>query len=144
MIDRRKFVKDTCTACIGIIASGSIASLLSSCSSLAVYTTTVNNNILKVPLESILPGEKMKIIRSKTLDYDVLLVIGQDKSYKSFLMRCTHQDNILVANKNGLTCNLHGSTYNLNGEVTKGPSSKPLELLKTVEEDDFILIKLKG
>ncbi|HNQ61673.1 MAG TPA: Rieske (2Fe-2S) protein [Bacteroidia bacterium] len=143
MHTRRKFVKESCTACLAILAGSSIASLLSSCSSLSVFTTSIENNVLKVPKDNILPEETMKIIRSKSLGYDVLLILGLNKTHKAFLMRCTHQDNILVANKNGLSCNLHGTQYDLNGMVTRGPASKPLELLKVSEENNLILINLK-
>ena len=142
MADRRKFIKDSCTTCVGLLAFSSLASLLSSCSALPVYSTSVNDNIIRIPLDSILPDEKMKIIRSKTLAYDILLVLKEDKKHISLLMRCTHQDNILVATQKGMTCNLHGSTFNLNGDVTKGPASRPLQKLKTIEENQHITIYL--
>ncbi len=140
MSDRRKFIKDSCTVCAGMLAFTAIASLLSSCAALPVYSTTVKDNLIQVPLESILPDEQMKIIRSKSLAYDILLVLKQDKKHISFLMKCTHQDNILVATKQGMVCNLHGSHFDLNGDVKIGPASKPLKRLKTIEENNFINI----
>lgn len=142
MSTRRTFIKKSCTACVGLLAATSLASLLNSCASLPVYSTMVENNVIRVPLESIGPEEKMKIVRSKSLAYDVLLIIKDDKMHKSFLMKCTHQDNVLVANSNGLTCNLHGSTFNLNGKATKGPATRPLISLQTTEENNFIIINL--
>lgn len=140
MSDRRKFIKDSCTACVGLLAFTSLSSLLSSCASLPVYSATVTNNLIQVPLESILPDEQMKIIRSKSLAYDILLVLKKDKKHLSFLMKCTHQDNILVATKQGMVCNLHGSHFDLNGDVKNGPASKPLLRLKTIEENNYINI----
>jgi nitrite reductase/ring-hydroxylating ferredoxin subunit len=140
MSDRRKFIKDSCTACVGLLAMTSMASLLSSCTSLTVYSTKVENGILTIPLTSFLPEEKMIIIRSKALTYDILLVRGEAGDHKAFLMKCSHQDNILVANNKGLTCNLHGSTFDLNGQATKGPATKPIQKLKTTEANDNILI----
>lgn len=139
---RRKFIKDSCTACLGFMAFSSVASLLSSCASLRVYSATIQNDLLQIPLESIHPEEKMKIIRSKTLAYDVLLILKEDKMHKAFLMKCSHQDNILVANKNGMSCNLHGSTFDLNGNVITGPASKPLQNLKTETNSESITIYL--
>ena len=120
----------------------SIASLLSSCAALPVYNAAVQGDFIQVPLASILPNEKMKIIRSKTLTYDILLVLKENKMHKAFLMKCSHQDSILVANNSGMNCNSHGSMFNLEGQVTKGPASRPLQLLKTTEENNFITIWL--
>jgi len=142
MTDRRKFIKDSCTACVGMLAFSSLASLLSSCASIPVYSTSVRDNLIQIPLTSILPDEKMKIIRSKTLAYDILLILKEDKNHISFLMKCTHQDNILVATNKGFTCNLHGSNFNLNGDVLNGPASRPLKKLKTIEEENSINIYL--
>ena len=125
-----------------MLAFSSLASLLSSCASIPVYSTSVRDNLIQIPLTSILPDEKMKIIRSKTLAYDILLILKEDKNHISFLMKCTHQDNILVATNKGFTCNLHGSNFNLNGDVLNGTASRPLKKLKTIEEENSINIYL--
>ncbi len=129
--------------CLGLLTAASAATLLEGCTSLPLYKTVAQNDQLTIPKSSILPGEKLKLIRCETIDYDVLLVIAEDKNHQALLMKCTHADNILIANLNGLSCNLHGSTFNLKGEVTNGPANYPLQKFKTNEDENNINIFLK-
>lgn len=142
MSNRRQFIKDSCTFCIYAVGAVSFSSLLSRCASLPVYKATTVNNIVSIPVASILPNEKIKIIRTDKLEYDILLVTNEDKSYHALLMQCTHQDNPLVATSGGLSCNMHGSTFNLNGEVTKGPAARALKQFGVTEENNNINIHL--
>lgn len=128
--------------CIAVTGIGAISSLLTACVPLSVYKTTVTDNFISVPLGSILPEDKLLIVRTDKLNHDILLVIKENKNYFAFKMQCTHFDNALVANKRGLTCNLHGSSFDLNGEVINGPASRSLKKFKVIEENNNINIYL--
>lgn len=117
-----------------------MASILSSCASVNVYSTSVENNLIQVPLDSFSIEEKMKIIRSKSLANDILLIRTEQQIYKAILMKCTHQDNILVLSNKRLTCNMHGSNFDLNGNALNGPASRPLKQFKVIQEANFINI----
>lgn len=143
MINRRDFLKNTCTLCLAAGGMGAVTAFLSGCASLPVYNTAITENTLRIPALSLSPEENLKIIRSEKLDYDILLVKRQDKGYEALKMKCTHLDNGLVATKNGLICNLHGSRYNLQGEVTVGPALTALQKFKTETSNEQIIIFLK-
>lgn len=143
MITRRKFVVESCSACLGLLAVASGASLLAGCASVSEFQATVDNNTITVPLASIAEGEKIKVVRAKQLAYDILLVVGENKDYRALEMRCTHANNILSASNTGLFCNFHGSAFNLRGEVTNGPAMSPLKNFRTTEENNLITIYLK-
>lgn len=141
VMERRAFIKQSCTACMAFAGVSVLSSLLSGCASVAVYKTTVTNNIISVPRSSILPDEHVKIIRAGQLEYDILLVMKRDNSLPTALqMKCTHRDNELVATSGGLMCNLHGSSFNLEGDVTQGPATENLKKFKVAEENNIITI----
>ena len=142
MNGRREFIKNSCTLCLALAGSGSLAFLASACASLPVYKTTVAGNVISIPVADIPAEEKYKIIRAASMAYDIMLVRETDKSFIALLMKCTHVGNPLVAGNHGLVCNFHGSTFDLQGQVTHGPATKPLEKLKVIREDDSINIYL--
>lgn len=143
MTHRRDFLKNTCTLCLGMVTVASTSILLEGCTSLPLFKATAIDGEIQIPKSSFLPDEKMKMIRCESLDYDILLVLQDDKNHQALLMKCTHADNILIANLNGLSCNLHGSTFNLKGEVTNGPANFPLQKFRTTENMNHINIHLK-
>lgn len=140
MTTRRDFIKNTCTACFGVAITGAF---LESCANLPVYKTSVKDDTIIVPLSTILPEEKSKIIRTDQFDYDILLVRNENGNNQALLMKCTHLDNGLVVNKNGLSCNLHGSRFDLNGEVTNGPATQQLKKYRITETNTELIIHLK-
>jgi len=142
MNNRRRFIRDSCKACLGIAALSAIPFLFNSCTPISLISLETAGDRIAVPLESFLPDENLKIIRSKKLDYDILLVRRPDGQNSALLMKCTHMDNILSANKNGLTCNMHGSRFSLKGEVMHGPAVESLRTFKVLEESNHLIIFL--
>jgi nitrite reductase/ring-hydroxylating ferredoxin subunit len=120
-----------------------LVGLFSSCTSLPVFKTSVVGGKLIVPIDTFLPGENRKIVRSMELDYDVMLVKKTDNDFYSLLMKCTHQDNRVVSGNSMLACNLHGSTFDMEGNVTNGPSTDPLKRLQTETSDNTIVIHIQ-
>ena len=119
-----------------------LLSLLEGCVSIKVFSSSIENNIIKVPLSSVSPEEKLKIIRPDNLDYDILLSRLPDNSFQAMLMKCTHLENPLVADSKGIVCSLHGSTFNLNGEVTYGPALRNLKMYTVKNDNQYIYIYL--
>src|SRR5688572_13387788 len=108
---RRKFIKLSCAHCIGTAFYATFVASLSSCSSsLPVVRAQNEQQQLKVPEASFNAGN-MIIVRHKQLEYDVLLIKNSEQHYTALQMKCTHQDNSLVATKNGLFCTAHGSSF---------------------------------
>lgn len=140
MMNRRKFLKQSCSLCVAVAAAGSAGVLLSGCSAIPVISAKTENNKIAVPKTSFAEGEKLKLIRTNSLDFDILLVRKTADDYAALLMRCTHADNILIANSGGLSCNLHGSTFDLEGKVTLGPATQNLVRYTTRTDAQTIFI----
>ena len=138
-MERRDFLKTSCLVCLGTHAAIT-AGLLSGCSSVAVYRTSVTENQITIPKSLFAEGD-VRLIHANNLEYQVALRKHGDR-YTALLLRCTHAENPVTSAGNGFTCSLHGSTFDTNGAVTRGPASLPLEQLTTVEYPDKIVIHL--
>ncbi len=118
-----------------------ISSAMSSCgTAMGVYKVNPENNQLKVPVTSFSPGQKMIIVRSPSLQYDVLLLKLASADYRAIYMRCTHRDNPLTVNDKGIYCTEHGSAFDLQGNVTREPALQPLKKFETTVESENIII----
>lgn len=136
---RREFIKSSCTIC-AVAATFGLATNLSSCSTVQVYKTSVNNNVITVPKTEFVDGAYLKVIRSNYSFHDILLVNKPETKPLALLMTCTHFNNALVVNNDGLNCNLHGSSFSLTGEVKNGPATKNLKtFLVTQDANNFYI-----
>lgn len=142
-MERRKFIKSTCLLCAGVAGAGLAASALSSCASTPIYKALNEQDKLNVPFSSF-SDSPILVVRNSQMDYDILLVKKSESDVTAMLMKCTHQDNALTANKNGLFCSVHGSTFDLQGNVTKEPALNPLKKFKTEINNQIITISLKS
>ena len=139
-MDRRNFVKQSCTICLAAGAGMMIGSL-SSCATLPVYKTTMADNKVIVPV-SLFAQSDFQVIQPKDLFYNIALQKEKDGSYTALLLRCTHADNQLVPTGNGFKCNLHGSAFNKEGQVTQGPAEHSLKKYQTEVISNQIIIHL--
>lgn len=98
---------------------------------------------MTVPLSSFTEKNKMVIVRSGELEFDIL-VVKSANAYHALQMKCSHQDNPLTANASGLFCSAHGSTFDLEGNVTKEPALKPLKKYKTEWNASSVLIHTRS
>jgi nitrite reductase/ring-hydroxylating ferredoxin subunit len=129
MMERRDFIKKGCSLCM-LIGAGLMIETLSSCSSLPIYKTEIQNSTITIPSSLFETGE-LQIIRVKSLGYDVALRKQQGNEYTALLLQCTHADNELSSTGNGFICSIHGSRFDENGHVTEGPASIPLKQYQT-------------
>jgi Rieske Fe-S protein len=139
-MDRRKFVKQSCTACLAVSA-GMAISALSSCATLPVYKTTVTNNKISVPVD-LFANSNFQLIQPEKLYYNIGLRKESDGTYTALLLRCTHADNQLTPTGNGYTCNLHGSKFDAEGHVTTGPAEHNLKKYPTQVISNQIIITI--
>jgi Rieske Fe-S protein len=144
MQNRRDFIKRSCGLCLSITGLGLVSSQLSGCAPLPIYKGEASKNIISVPIVSFNDKNKIIIVRSEQLEFDILLVKISDSNYNALQMKCTHQDNALTANPNGLTCSAHGSTFDLEGNVTKEPALSPLKKFKTEINNSFVQISINS
>lgn len=139
MSTRRSFIKSGCTACL-VAASG--LSFLESCSTPLPMVKAIGSTagMVELPASSFTAGN-MLIVRSKQLEYDVL-VIKKDQTYKALYMRCTHEGVGLTAAANKIFCSAHGSVFDLDGNVVKEPALRPLKTYTAELINDKIIIHL--
>ena len=139
-MERREFLKTSCSLCAGL-GTALIVSGLSSCST-PLYTAEVINNTLRVP-RSLFSESNFKIIRPKNFSYDIAVQKLEDGSYSALLLSCTHASNQLTFTGNSFFCKLHGSTYNKLGQVTKGPAEQSLKEFAVQVSDNDLLITIE-
>ena len=139
-MERRDFIKQSCSLCMLTVAGMATLSL-SSCSSLPIFKTTIVDNKITIPL-SVFAQEQLQIVRPKGYEYNIAVKREPDQTYSAILLRCTHADNQLTATGNGFVCNLHGSKFNNNGDVTKGPAEHALQKFKTEVTTESIIITI--
>ena len=138
---RRNFIKNACIGCCALTLTGGILSLLNACKSATVYKALPQGNFVQIPVAE-MTDKTTLIVRSKTLDYDILLVKNSNGNYSALQMKCTHRDNPLSLGSNGLYCSLHGSRFDLEGDVVAEPATLPLKKYKTQLKEDYIQITL--
>jgi Rieske Fe-S protein len=141
MMDRKAFLKNSCTFCL----CGMAAALpsLTGCSpaGYAVFKTVPVNNMVEIPL-AFFEKANMQFVRPKDWLYDIAVHKKEDGSFSAILMQCTHMANQLTPSQSGFTCSLHGSRFNGEGQVIKGPAEKSLKTFATTVSHNSLLIKI--
>jgi Rieske Fe-S protein len=140
-MDRRNFVKQSCSLCLAVGSGLLVGSLASCASALPVYKATLSDNKIAVPVSLFLTSD-FQLIQAKSLYYNIGLKKEKDDNYTALLLRCTHADNQLTPAGNGFKCNLHGSTFDIEGHVIRGPAEHPLKKYRTEVLSDRIIIHL--
>ena len=122
------------------IGAGMVIGSLSSCATLPVYKTAINDKKITVP-ENLFAYSDFQVVQPQGMYYNIGLRKETDGTYTALLLRCTHADNQLtVAGSNGFTCNLHGSQFDKEGHVTKGPAERHLKKYQTQIIQNQIII----
>ena len=136
-MDRKIFLKQSALGCIGLTAVLGLAS----CGAIATLTVVPSNNLIEIPLTQMLDKTFLKV-RSKSLQYDILLIKKADGTYYSLYMKCTHNDAGVMFDGQNFQCPLHGSSFNKLGAVTNGPASTELKKMKTEIKSQNIIISI--
>ncbi|MEO8148923.1 MAG: Rieske (2Fe-2S) protein [Bacteroidia bacterium] len=139
-MDRRDFIKQSCSLCVAVSA-GLVITSISSCSTIGLYKTEISDNKIKVPV-SLFAKSELQIIQPAKFEFNIALRKEKNETYSALLLRCTHADNQLTSTGNGFVCNLHGSKFDMEGAVTKGPAEYPLKRYVTEVIDANIIISV--
>ena len=140
-MNRRNFVKQSCSLCLAVGSGMLVGSLASCASALPVYKASLSDNKIAVPVSLFLTSD-FQLIQAKSLYYNIGLKKEKDGNYTALLLRCTHADNQLTPAGDGFKCTLHGSTFDNEGHVTNGPAERPLKRYITEVLSDQIIIHL--
>jgi Rieske Fe-S protein len=147
-MDRRKFIKNTCTACISATA---LAGALSSCTATKYISGTLGKDGLTVDVDEFVTRQNGKqtyrsyiIIRNEALQYPVCVYRLNDKEYSALWMSCTHQGTELQVSGDYLQCTAHGSEFDYKGTVKNGPADRNLRNFPVSVTGNQIFIDLRA
>jgi len=138
-MNRRTFLKSSCSACL-LAGAGLAVGTLSSCSTVPVYATSIRENTIAVPAR-LFADRPLQLVSVEGFEYEIA-VERRGNGYRAFLLRCTHADNALTYTGSRFVCTLHGSTFDEEGRVTKGPATMPLESLRAVRVGEAVIVQM--
>ena len=146
-MNRRDFIVNSCTACLGATA---VSGLLSSCSTTRYTSGTIGKDGITVSAEEFKLNKKGKggyrpyiIVRNESLQYPIYVYRFGETEYSAVWMRCTHQGAELQASGDQLQCSAHGSEFNNKGKVTGGPADKDLRSFPVTVNNNELFIDLR-
>lgn len=127
-----------------------IMSLFQGCTSSKYITAVedVSNKIIvsKTEFTTIKEGKPFVhtfiLIKSKKVQFPIVLYKITDDEYKALLLECTHQGCELTPYTTTLVCPCHGAEFNTLGEVTQGPADTALKSFSTTQDNERVYIQL--
>lgn len=145
-MDRRKFIQNSCTACLAATALGGV---LSSCTATKYTSGTLGKDGLTVGLNEFEQKGKAGhrsfiIVRNEALQYPICVYRLSDKEYSALWMRCTHQGAELQASGDVLQCTAHGSEFDSKGTVKNGPADRNLRNFPVTVSNNQLFIDLRA
>jgi Rieske Fe-S protein len=147
-MDRRKFIKNSCTACLSATA---LASIVSSCTSTRYISGALGNDGVTVDADEFIIKQGNQttyrsfiIVRNEALQYPICVYRFGEKDYSALWMRCTHQGTELQASGDYLQCTAHGSEFNNKGTVKNGPADRNLRNFPVTISNNQLFIDLRA
>jgi Rieske Fe-S protein len=144
-MDRKEFLIDSCTACIGLTL---FSGFLGSCKATQFVTGKTAKDGLLLSVNDFVDGKKGKfhsyiIIRNDSLLFPICVYRMSEKDYSALWMQCAHQGAELNVSGNFLQCPAHGSEFDNKGQVTNGPASKNLRTFPVTITGNELFIDLR-
>ena len=146
-MNRRKFIYDSCTACLSATA---LAGILSSCTTtryisgkLGTDGLFVNTDEFKIAKDGKASYRSFIIVRNEALQYPVCVYRFSETDYSALWMRCTHQGAELQASGEFLQCPAHGSEFTNKGKMTNGPADQDLRTFPVTINKNELFIDLR-
>ena len=147
-MDRREFIKNSCTACLSATLIGTA---ISSCTATRYITGTLGKDGLFVDASEFVTKQNGKtvyrsfiIVRNDALQYPVCVYRFNDNEYSALWMRCTHQGTELQASGDRLQCTAHGSEFDNKGSVKTGPADISLRSFPVTVSNDQLFIDMRA
>jgi Rieske Fe-S protein len=147
-MNRRKFIKNSCTACLSATA---LAAVMPSCTSTRYISGTLGKDGLTVDTNEFVTKQNNKttyrsfiIVRNESLQFPICVYRFSDKEYSALWMRCTHQGTELQASGDYLHCTAHGSEFNNKGTVKTGPADRNLRNFPVTVSNNQLFIDLRA
>ena len=146
-MDRRNFLKKSCSACLSLTV---ISSMVSSCLSTKYVTgkvakdgITIDKDDFKIKQKGGTAYSSFVIVRNEILKYPICIYRMNNDEYIALWMQCTHQGAELQASGDVLQCSAHGSEFNSKGQVRNGPANTALRTFPVTVTNNEIFIDLR-
>ena len=146
-MDRRDFIKNSCTACLSLTV---LSSLAVSCSATKYVSGVIVENGINVSKNDFAVKQKggtayssFIIVRNEALQYPICIYRFNEDEYSALWMKCTHQGAELQASGDVLQCAAHGSEFNNRGMVRNGPAISNLRTFPVTVNQDQVFIDLR-
>jgi len=147
-MDRREFIKNSCTACLSATVIGTA---ISSCTATRYISGTLGKDGLFVDTNEFVTKQNGKtiyrsfiIVRNDALQYPVCVYRFSDNEYSALWMRCTHQGTELQASGDRLQCTAHGSEFDNRGSVKTGPADRSLRSFPVSVSNNQLFIDMRA
>jgi len=146
-MDRREFIKNSCTACLSLTV---LSSLAVSCSATKYVSGVIVEDGINVSKNDFAVKQKggtayssFIIVRNEALQYPICIYRFNEDEYSALWMKCTHQGAELQASGDVLQCAAHGSEFNNRGMVRNGPAISNLRTFPVTVSQDQVFIDLR-
>jgi Rieske Fe-S protein len=147
-MDRRKFLINSCAACI---SASAITNMFSSCTSIRYIKGALVKDGLTIEINEFISKKKNKneylpfiIVRNEALQYPVCVYRFSENEYTALWMQCTHQGTELQASGDRLQCPAHGSEFDNKGAIKTGPADKALRSFPVTISNNQLFIDLRA
>jgi Rieske Fe-S protein len=145
-MERRDFIKKSCTACLSAMA---IVEMFSACTPTRYLTGELGKDGLTIDTsEFISKGNNQNrsfiVVRNDALQYPICVYRINENEYKALWMQCTHQGTELQASGDRLQCPAHGSEFDNKGNVKNGPADRSLRSFPVTVSKNQIFIDLRA
>lgn len=146
-MQRRKFIKTSCIACITGIA---FAELLEGCHIAKHITAEIIESNLVIPIHHFYQNEtedgqfkKYLIVQNDKLKFPICVYRISEQNYSALWLECPHQGAELQVFGDVLQCPAHGSEFSNTGKVLSSPAAQDLKSFPIIIEKSQLKISLK-
>ena len=128
--------------CAGLVAGTSVLTLLEGCATAKIQKVSVVNKEISIDAALCNELQKILVLRTDDLEYDVLLYYVSNANYSAVLLKCTHYDNPVFVNNKEVFCPSHGSKFDYTGKVLTEPATQSLKSFKVKLDNQTIKINI--
>ena len=128
--------------CAGLVAGTSVLTLLEGCATAKIQKVSVVNKEISIDAALCNELQKVLVLRTDDLEYDVLLYYVSNANYSAVLLKCTHYDNPVFVNNKEVFCPSHGSKFDYTGKVLTEPATQSLKSFKVKLDNQTIKINI--
>jgi Rieske Fe-S protein len=147
-MDRREFLKNSCTACLSATL---LTSMLTSCASTKYINGAMGKDGITIDIDEFASRQNGNttyrsfiIVRNEALQYPVCVYRVDENNYSALWMSCTHQGAELQASGDRLQCPAHGSEFDNKGNVKTGPADRSLRSFPVTVTNNQLFIDLRA